>query len=469
MFDIPYHFVQKISVQLGEKTEELCSLYLEDDLNNVIKEAAEEYFSGKSLTEVRRSIFKNQFQKTKKRWYHSLNSSLNSPKKKETELLREIAHYNYHVRTYGQGHAIKSFGVDSVEMFIENRLSTIKEWVDDSNSLLTSYPYIHEKSKTSIINALKTDIALTIADVLLKENNGKTKNLLTIIPNVFSEHAFYGEKTKLDISSGLTEIDGKNYLTSEYSPDENYSLLTIIDEQALREREITDRHLKALDNADFDIFQAVMNHSSVEFVGQRKIFVQIGEIVKEVYKSDGKKNYEMVLSRLIKMANIRFTHVDKERVMVFGIFDYIEYDPTAINQTVEITVSEVVHRDFTEFNLIQMYSDAIARLEIGLAKLLIFPLQKERLRTHAEGLTHTVLSYEFFSHKLRFKNRGKLGNIKIIENCLDEMIRHNITVKSYRRVSNRFHIEFLEVTEHEIHDLLPNSKNNPQLISLNKN
>jgi hypothetical protein len=466
MIDIPYHIVQKIAAALGEKIDKLCEWYIEDSIGNVIKQTAAEYFSGKVIAEVRPYIYKNQFQKTKKRWFQALEKNVREGKKKETELIKEVHHAEYHIDTYGTESFQQLFHVSSVDSLIEKRLKEVEAWADDPTQLVTQYFYIREKTDTQIVKAIKTDVAMTIADILLNEYKGNPNKMLTAVPFVLSEHAVYGENGKLQLSSETTVINGESYFTSEYQPDPNYSLTTIVNEKALIERKITEKHLRLLDDADFEIFQAVMSRSSVEFVGQRKIFVQVGDIVREVYKSDGKKNYETVLSRLVKMANIRFTHVDNDTAMVFGIFDYVEFDPNLNSQMVEITVNEVIHREYTEFNLIHMYSDAIAKLEVGTAKLLIFPLQKERMRCHAEHTQQTILSFEFFSHKLRFRKRSKKENIRVIEECLEEMVRHHVTVQSYKRVGNDFHIEFIPVTETEMQDLVASSKRNSPLSLL---
>jgi len=455
---IPKYFINIVKDLLGEKANKLSKKVFKINIETFIEEISLQEFSMKDAIEVRKYTFKNNFQKTKKRWVDSLKKSMeNSPPAKKKELLAELDMAREMMDRYGMERFQEFYQVHTLEELAEKRIQEIEEWQEDSSKRMIDYLYIMDKTKLQLQKALTTDVTLAVADILLQRFNGNLNSIIVETPNYLVDNAVYADGlSKIKVENEIININNEPYYTSTYNGDEGYQLNVLIKKELVDNEELAQHCLKTLDPRDNSIFHEVMKNRNIEFMSNRKIYLEVGKLVNEVYGSDNSNNYRRTVSRLIKMANMKFNVVKPNEVYVFGIFDslrIVEHEHGS--QLAEITVNEEIHQQYIKDQVTRMYSDKIKKLEVGPAKNLIFPLQKERLDAFVKNnSSQTVLSYNFFSSKMQFRQRSKQKNYEIIEKCLQEFVDQGVTVKSYMRKSSYFYINFLPVARYEIEDFL---------------
>jgi hypothetical protein len=469
MKKIPIYFINKVIAQAGNRAKDLLHEIVKEPFHDFVEAIVLDAFLGKNTNDVRSHVLKNQFQKTKKRWYQALKKSIeiDEGKKKKTELLGEIEIGKEIEKLHGVEGFKKIYQVDSYEELKELRLKQTEEWTIDKSKKLIDYFYIRDKTKNQIEKALVVDITLTICDVLLKEFNGDLNDIVIVEPDFFVEHPVKTEsKGKLNLSKEAINVDDRTYYYEEYQPSSAYSFLTLIDKTFLENPEIENKYLKSLDDTDWQIFVEVMKRQTLDFVRERQIFIDIGDIVKKVYQSDNSKNYKMIVTKLQKMANITFNVIQDDKLVVFGIFDNFEVERYSDGgRKALITVNDKIHQQYINDQVTRMYSDKINKFELETSKKLIFPLQKQRINCYLTGSDYTTaFTYDSFMHKMRFNgSRKKRDTIRLIENSLQEFVDKGVTIKGYKRIGDEFHIEFLPIETYEVEDLIKTYKENPQL------
>ncbi|MCR8982397.1 hypothetical protein [Brevibacillus laterosporus] len=145
--------------------------------------------------------------------------------------------------------------------------------------------------------------------------------------------------SKMKLTDKSILIDNKLHFISEYKADENYSLLTLVNQEIVSEEKV----LRAIDNTDLNIFRSVISMRDQKlFFEERKIYVTIGDLVRNTYGSDNKQSYNAVKERLMKMANVKFNVVEPNRTLVFGIFDRLDIQPHGNGEIAEITINEEI-------------------------------------------------------------------------------------------------------------------------------
>ena len=95
------------------------------------------------------------------------------------------------------------------------------------------------------------------------------------------------------------------------------------------------------------------------------------------------------------------------------------------------------------------------------AKLLYFPLQKERIKVYerinrGEAVeNHCLLKYVDFLQFINFGGNNKIKNNKKIKDALDEYVKKRIFIEKieYDRISYTYDIHFIPLSEEEKADL----------------
>jgi hypothetical protein len=448
---------------------QLCESVFEEKVESVVKQLFEEKIKDKDLKKFRSDIYKNQFQKTKKRWFNSLlnsieNTGQKNKKTKKTELLKEIEMAEIILQEHGLEGFKSLYKANSVDELIEKRIEEVRSWCENTDQKLIDYRYIKDKTINQQQKALTVDICLILTTFLLSELNSNGTIYLEYTDKLEENAIFAISRGKMKFSSTPILIEGEEYYVNEYTPSKDYSLRTLVDKDVIEEGKYRS---ELLDEIDELIFHVVMSHRTLDFVSNRKIYVDVYSIMKQVYSSKSAKLLDTIERRIQKMSYLKFTATKKGKeqdYVIFGIFDTVRKETGPNGERIlEITVNDVLHQELIGQQVTRIYKEVLNKLENRLAKTIIFSLQKERLRAHLNQKNKGVFTYEFFLFRMRFRTKDKNKNIAMIEECLEEIKRHNVTIKDFKRVGNEFHVEFLPVSEQEINDLLPISKNNPPL------
>lgn len=455
MIVIHEHILQQIKEELGEKGISLCIAKLNHEIDPFITQTIQEELSVRDVVEARAYVFKNRFQKTKKRWFKLLKDSTTKSAKKKTELMKEIEFAKDFLERFNEKKFKELYDANSIDDLIQNILNDVEEWSKNEKKKLIDYKYIEEKTLLQMETALRIDIAMIALNLYTREYDGSTTNIYLELPNqLLSIPTFSVQRGKLNFSEEPLLIDGIEYYAQPYSPTEEFSFMTVVWKQDVDGGKISDKELRTLDGTDEKIYLAVMeNRNNIDFIRDRSIYVNVGDIVTKTFGSDNSKNYQAVVTRMNKMAHVKFNlQSENKENIVFGIFDNIQWDRE--QKTAIVTISDVLQKQIIERQVTLMYRDVVNKLKINMPKTIVFAVQKERLRSHLEGLCKSIFTYDFFVYRLQFKKRSKKANIEIIEDYLNEMKEQQVIIQDYKRIGDQFHVDFIPVMDYEVRDII---------------
>jgi hypothetical protein len=437
----------------------LLSVYNESikgDLESTILPLYQQHFENKDVNEALRILKKDFLNRTKRRWLDAAIRDYEQKKpKKNKELIGEYKALTAYYKTNGKELFCKQFeNVSSPEEVIDKRISILREWSQEDSFFLTDYPYIHQKTKTQREKAIHTDISIIIGLTILDPSfqNGNH----SIIESPFStvENPFFSNsRAKLLVEQPLLEKEGKEYFLSTYNSEDGTDYELLIEKEYAEEN---GNKISDLDRFDYKVFLEIMSQRDELFATQKIINVKIGDLVKALYKTDSKRNYQMIEERITKMKHYSMTKVQHNKKIAYGIFDFVDIT-TMPNGTriAEIHVNEVIYRDYIQRQTVRIYKNKVEKLSLDAAYHLLFVMQKERLICYETKSSYNVTrDYLYFSTRVRFRKRRKKENLVEIETALDELVEQKLAVQSYKRVGQVFQITFIPVGESEVKDLL---------------
>ena len=99
--------------------------------------------------------------------------------------------------------------------------------------------------------------------------------------------------------------------------------------------------------------------------------------MKALYKTDSKRNYQMIEERITKMKHYSMSKVQHNKTIAYGIFDFVDIT-TMPNGTriAEIHVNEVIYRDYIQRQTVRIYKNKVEKLSLDAAYHLLFVMQK---------------------------------------------------------------------------------------------
>ena len=473
---LPKYFVMEVwdEIRAHINIPDIQECFKEKDENAIIEKiynesyVSNEIYENSFITnelEVKESlrINKKRRNQTKKRWVQSsIKDYEKGTSKKLKELRLEYEELTYFYEEKAKSNLVHKFLGENPQDIIEETILQLKSWCDDPNSYLANYPYILEKSNSQIEKALTADITVLLGDLLLRKYNGKIQDVIVEKPYSYVDHPVFSEvRGKLELEEELTEDENVKHYYNDYNVTPDYNAQMIVESEYAQQKQVG-----VLDKTDERIFAEVLNHRNGLFATKRKIFVEVGKIIKALYKSDNLNTYKLVAERLVKMRNVSFNIITKDRYLAFGLFDYVDVRDEDGVWMAEITVNEQIYQEYLNKQTIRMYKAVIQKFELPISRILIFALQKERFLGKDDQPNKQVYPYIFFLAKVRFKNKNRKENFKLIENSLQEMVSNGICIKEFKRVGDSFHIEYIPITEYEVEDLLDSSPRVKEIIGL---
>lgn len=473
---LPIYFIMEVweEIKAHIKINDVRQYFKENDENSIIEKIYNESFVSNEIyensfitneIEVKESlrINKKRRNQTKKRWVQSsIKDYEKGTSKKLKELRKEYEDLTYYWAEKGESNLVQKFFGETPEDIIADTIETLKAWCENSNSLLSNYPYILDKSQSQIEKALTADITVILGDTLLKKYNGKIQDVIVEKPYSYVDNPIFSDsRGKLELKENLTEDGSVGYHYNDYKVDTDYNMRVMVNSDYAQQRQVG-----VLDKTDEKIFTEVLNYRDGLFATKRKIYVDIGKVVRALFKSDNIENYAFVAERLLKMLNVSFNIVTKERFLGFGIFDYVDVKDENGIWMAEITVNEQIYQEYLNKQTIRMYKAVIQKFELPISRLLIFALQKDRFLGKDEQPNIQVYPYNYFLAKVRFKSRNRKENYKHIEDSLQEMVDHGICIKEFARVGDSFRIEYIPITEYEVEDLLHSSTRVKEILDI---
>jgi len=438
------------------------SVLFEDFLNVIMQEVLDEV---ENLIEVTSEIVYTYVRRrstTKKRWVaKELSKAENFYR--EVEIVAKSLYEDTLKGDSNKFHDI--YGYHTYEELREGRIKELQEWADEHEHHTCHFMYIKYKPEKQIITAMINDIKyILFNEIYLKCPKGKQSAIPSLPISMSKLPIDYSNRVKIS-DNRIVENGKEQYYLNKYYIDDETVLESRLNADILKTG-VLDTVLKTLNSTDIQTFLYCMSLRDENFYLSREIIVDIGEIVKNVFGSDGKKNYIAIKESLYRMQYLNSGLIDSSlRGFTVKIFDNVEIYPAkgTNRETAKIIANIDIVNDYIKEQTVSMYKDAIDRLRLESSKVAIFPIQRERIKvaTNTEEGSRLFLTtnFNFFRGILYFSNKRKKENIKTIEKMLEEIIENEIAIKGYERKGDIFTLEFYPIGKQERKDLL-----NPQNI-----
>ncbi|MBM7634210.1 hypothetical protein [Geomicrobium sediminis] len=464
---IPEKFIKEtIPQQLGEEFITLFHEYYQMSLTTYIERIIQENFTvhqnptmtDKYAKELKSKVINNSRQKKKRRWLSTIRNQIKNPTTKRTEILADIDNMNLYMQRFGSSAFQRHFQAVTVEEATSDILEEIEAWAKDPSKKMSDYRYIREKHDYQIKAVLESDLIVEITEILTSYPGG-IKGLISEEPDAYiTNPVSTPKKITYKRSQTLVDQDGEQMeLLTEKDFEQNESFQVLFGSQGSLELDAQ----RAMDPIDREVFGAIINHRSANFLKTRIITVKLGELVRDVHgPRKSSKYYQGMRNRLAKLRSLTFRLVQEgKETAVFGFLDKVQYYDEDSTEIAEITINSYVHQQFVERQTTKIYSEMLQGLSNNISRSIVFILQKERFAEYSQESIaldeEQQYDYGFFNRRITFNTRNQNSNMDIIELAMQEIMSNNICIKDYRRVQDVFYVKFLPITDTELADLGP--------------
>ncbi len=471
MAEISSYLINQISSKINKKLKKLCFEYLIDDNGEQTKEALFEEFIGQFIKEIfpdrskknvikqlRTSTYRNML-KTKKRWGDIVETdeiNFNNGND-EKSFSKEIQAWNAYVALMGEEKAKTDFNAESIDEFIHNKVTEVKDWCKNKEKYVTDFIYLESKSDTQIKKALNLDLTYNIINILIDDYDGELYSSLISRANSFIDRPIFADgKEKLDLKPFSDLSSDKEYieLYNDYIVDDELVIRTVLNNTL--DKNIFTRTNYALDDKDSAIIDYFCLNIDNSFYKDRTVVVDVGDLVNYVYKSQSKFSYEEIERKVLRLGSYRINGLVKkdgkikDSLFVIGFFQNasITTDETG-KRLAKLMFTEPLYQQIINRKTVKVYSSQIKSFAYSVSKILIFPLQKERVDCYTLKKRTSICNYTWFKLRIRFRDRKKENNLKLIEKSLQEFKDNNIIVQDYKRSKDSFEIIWLPLTKYE--------------------
>lgn len=402
-------------------------------LRDCINATMMQYFKGKKKGDELQSDIakaqKNRWQQ-RYRWYTSYVNYLMFPANNSDDplnLLKMDADEAYEVST--------------------NEINMVNEWKKVKHSLLVMFPAIRFYSDESVYGAFKLDLILDIWDYIKKELHGNIDEFFSsyvealLEKPIFSASSFNLNVSKSKDSASLQEV---------VLDDNDDSLVTL----TIPNNKFTPP--KAMDVVDLKILSTFISSIDTDFYKNRTVIIDLGVLVKSVIDyNPGDAIIESVKNRCTKLVEYSHTVELEDGVLSFNFFDNVIVRDNGIEKPhVIATFGEVLTSAIIQKALISVARNNFILIQNNpMSQIMYFAFQRERIALYSSGRTSCSYSYTYFQKIVRFKQRNKKKNLKLIEDGLKGFVENNICIKAYTFSDDMFLIEYLPLTEEEKEDL----------------
>lgn len=327
-------------------------------------------------------------------------------------------------------------------------------WLGDTSAPLVSYPAITSLSKTRILSALKSDMTISILDVIDEKYGGSIKNTWSSMPSAIIDVPFFSPRnTRPEFEmkeEGLFVyqfIFGKSKFVTEYDANDVFDIPT-----------------SAFTNFDMQIIGALFSKIDNSFWFEPEIRFDLRELVREIKPNAGEFYFVEIKERLKKYPKYTFSVQEIDNPLCTTTFNL--FDSVTIDEESECSASVVVRPGHYLTNALlkekttRVYKKELETLKKPLSRLFAFKIQRERIRTHYRAASVTtgengyrgVYPYSFFESAAKMPYKRKEENLQEIRECLEEMKKRQIFISDYQRCGSKFEIFFLPLSSEEEED-----------------
>lgn len=456
--------ISSISKVLVEKELlEPLTNYSDVPLETVIAFLYESHYKDKDKEEVYRTIKKDSFFRTKRRWVKTAIKNIDDPDAPNKELRAKSLFLRDYLKKFGNKQFQREFEVESVEEYISRAIRELEVWAESDISPIYTYPYFEEKTARQHKTSIQIDLSVIIGEFLIS-NTSFFKPTVYQSPNLLMNTSFFGvsgrgklelEKETITENSDGGEAVDYHRTVSQNTFGSNPNVNVLVSTNFVND---LNKKVPDLDAKDFELFLDVLNYRDVNFQTTRRIQFPLKKLVDQIYGDKGGKNYEMTTERLLKLANYRLTETNNEgEYFVKGLFSSVKIQNDVKDKSggkiVTAYVSEDVYDDYLKSRVVSIYSDKVEELKGHFAYHLVFVLQKERLMAHQAGEQNPVArKWLDFRYSIRFNRRTKKENLEEFEKAVSQIKEQQFLIQEYYRHGEYYFFTFFPLSPLELED-----------------
>jgi hypothetical protein len=396
---------------------------------------------------------------TKKRWL-DVNIK-NSAKVLNDVLDQATVTYNSSIIAFKLAYKVKNLDelkndMNKAQLIIDEKLLS---WCKDDNTCLGDFNFLEGKTKQQLIKAFQSDFNFIVLTYL---KNVLHTNASMSMPMVMSDLPVdISGRRKIpvsDMNCVTIVVNNKEmtyYLDVEQFKDTQIS--TFVTAKYIQQYCLDNafKHINALDKK---ILSCILSKRKSDFFETNKITIDISDIVKSVFSSDGSKNYKTVRASIDKMESIDMQYTIKGKIgLKSRIFTEVVENESELVKTnkssniVTISVSTLIVLELMSKQTITIYGEQISGISPE-AFSLVCSLQGRRMKQHSENndILDDILPYSFFQVRFRLGDKRKKRNLGALKLLFEELQRNKILIEKFSQVADNFSIKYYPMTAKEI-------------------
>lgn len=458
----------------------LDDVYLEEALKKIVSYDDISLLTGISRTEIEKMIIEFIRQSIKKIEKLNLeveglevlsNKELESRKKKKSRWTKkakdkindyietEILDLKVYLQQKDSNGGLDVTSEESVRKMKAKFLDNITRWQKDKNYIFINGPIITDFGLKKKIRILEDDVYFFVLSQLIieeKERQGRKKGAFREKTTPLIDNPIFSMSSSLLKMEETNDTKLGRLLINDYNISDNYFLRTLIKEP----QKITLDDCYSLDERDSEIIDFLYSNINPDFYRDRAVVVDLKDIAIEVYGRRNGYTYNDIEKRISKLTQYQIMGVIKEgknirdTKFVINFFDnaVITTNPDSGVRYVRIVFGELLYSHYIQNKTVKVASTYFEKLSSNSSRILLFPLQKERLHYHiyADLSDEFKFTLNFFKTRIRFNYKSRRKIAEQISESLDELINNGLIVESYRKdIIDDFYIKFLPFSNEE--------------------
>lgn len=495
--EIPETLINEITKNIYEKFESVYIEYIQEKrepsfqyyLETVMQETLDELYNLIDITDDFLMQIKQKRLLNKKRWVKKELEDVEDDNLRIGFNKKVLLTARLFYEDFGQNEiaCLSAYGHKTFEEYKQFKIDELNKWRDNPDAFVSDYLYLESKKWNQIEISLKNDIRYLIIKTIKEQKPKELEHEIISMPNSMTKVPYdWSNKAQLKdtniVKLSKDGIEG-DYFRDIRMLDDTTILESYLAVESLREG-LLKESFKTLNATDQSVFLYLMSIKNEEFYRTGKMVVRIGDIVRGLKLTDGKKNYTAIKQSIIKMRFLDTSVIDKNLRMVnVSIFlsaqiltedELDEVDSLNIingkeqqdglnkkKKKIEFAVihfSDDLVKEIVKNETTSVYKDIINQFSSKASQLLIYPLQGERIacwkaNPDSEELVFNV-NLTYFKTRILFTTNRRDRQIKIIKEGLDEIMKCNFIIKDYEQKGDNFKIIFYPLSMKEQEDLL---------------
>lgn len=475
---LPMTIIEKYCKCVDNKIESLKEL-----IDNIIIEVSDilEKDSDNNSDRIIRDLLtynNKNMQRQKKRWFNYVKDELKDDKKNQNYkyIMREIEVMELLINEMGTENLLK---VKDTNELIEKRLKQLEEWVSDKDSLLVDFVYLKNLTPKQILSAFTYDLKNIVYKKLLNDYASNPNTYMISHPNALLKMgALFGVSSRVPINLNrrINDSTKENEFYYEYNIGDKTVISIVAKNKKNQKNQIVNPVLMHnLDQDDMILFLSTLSFRKADFIKNKTIRVYFRDIVKYINRPVCGTTYNFIKERYDKLFNREFeiSYKDGEDKVTHKIrfFQYMKFNVNekyADRCYVDVQVSDFIAQQLIDMQTTNMYKNQIMSFTNSVSKLIMFPLQRDRIDCYINNQEYKkTYYYDYFVSNIIFPPKNKKDdNIKMLIEAFDEFKKQNIIIETADYDSSRkaFDVRFIPLNDIEIEDFVYNNNENNEKI-----